>query len=208
MSSSPPSNGKVRPIIRWGTPILHGPIREMASSDFNTTELDTLVADMFATMYAADGAGLAANQIGVDLKIFVYDVTDKGKRSWGVFCNPVIEILDVQDGARTAQGAPTQSLIEGCLSFPGICASVPRHRSMNIRGVDQRGMPVEVYAEGQLAGILQHETDHLNGIVYGDHVPRATREKMDKEFEARQAQGGYPEEWPVGKANHEWTTVH
>ena len=179
----------------------------MSSADFNAPDIDTLIADMFATMYAANGVGLAANQVSVDLKVFVYDLTDsKGVRSWGVICNPCIEIHDDGDGEHhhpVQQGM--QSMTEGCLSYPGICAPVSRSCSITMRGVDQRGKPTEFRANGLLAQILQHETDHLNGVVYGDHVPREVRKRMDEQYEEIAAKNGYPDDWPVSKAKHRWT---
>jgi len=182
--------------------------------DLNTPELDTLIADMFATMYAANGVGLAANQVGVDMKIFVYDFQASGAtRSWGVVCNPIIEVMKdgpgdqhsmkEHHGHRQPQQV-TQSLTEGCLSYPGISAPVSRPRSITLRGVDQGGSPLEIQAEGHLAQILQHETDHLNGIVYGDHVPKDVRARMDKNYQSLVDKTAYPEDWPVGKAEHKW----
>ncbi|KAJ9611106.1 hypothetical protein H2200_004289 [Cladophialophora chaetospira] len=201
MSSSPPSNGKVRPITRWGTPILHRSVRELKSSELGTPDLDTLIADMFATMYAAGGVGLAANQVGVDLKLFVYDLTDKGTRSWGIVCNPVVETHKAPVTGGTKQG---QHPTEGCLSYPGINASVVRPRSITVRGLDQHGKAIEFHAEGLLAQILQHENDHLNGVVYGDHVPREVRDKMDSKYEELERRKAYPDNWPVSKTTHQW----
>jgi peptide deformylase len=163
-------------------------------------------------MYAASGAGLAANQVGVDLKVFVYDDKDpEGKRSWGIVCNPVIKAVQTQDGHdgkhqhQTHQPPKvTQALTEGCLSYPGVLASVSRPRLLIVHGVDHHGLPLQINATGTLAQILQHETDHLNGIVYGDHVPRKVREKMDKRYEILQAKKTYPEDWPVSKATQSW----
>src|SRR5699024_8456544 len=90
-----PTGGTVRPITRWGTPVMHRELRTVTEFD---DELATLVADMFATMYAADGAGLAANQIGVDLKVFVFDCTDgNDNRVKGAVCNPVLILPDAGD---------------------------------------------------------------------------------------------------------------
>lgn len=156
---------------------------------------------MFATMYAADGAGLAANQVDVDLKLFVYDLTDKGTRSWGVVCNPVVETHKTQDTASVKHG---QHPTEGCLSFPGINASVSRPRSITVRGFDQHGKAIEFHAEGLVAQILQHENDHLNGVVYGDHVSRDVRDKMDRKHEELERKKAYPDDWPVSKTTHRW----
>ena len=217
MTTSPPTDGKLLPITRWGTPILHRRVRELTQSDFKTTYLETLISNMFATMYAADGCGLAANQVNVDQKLFVYDLTDKGKRSWGIVCNPVVETVSPQNHAAAKKSHQTQltakntqTLTEGCLSYPGLCAPVSRPPSIIIRGSDQRGSPIELKATGLLAQILQHEVDHLNGIVYGDHVSGEVRQKMDTAFKAVQAKQTYPDDWPSSKARHvvtSWPTV-
>lgn len=205
-------------------------MREMSSSDFRApaTDMTTLIADMFATMYAAEGCGLAANQIGVDRKLFVYDVEDpsSGKQHSGVVCNPVVTVVvegaqEVEDESagkhdqkhdhhlRTKDathagvvpsrpaGAKTQSQVEGCLSYPGVSARVTRPKHITVRGLSETGAPLEIHASGFLAQILQHETDHLNGLVYGDHVSRAVREKMAREFEKIEKSGKYAAEWPV-----------
>jgi peptide deformylase len=223
LNPNPPANGKIRPITRWGTPILHRPVREVTAADLGTPALEALVADMFATMYAADGVGLAANQVGVDLKVFVYDLrtTDpKGRRrSWGVVCNPVVQTRDTQHGGdhhqhhhhqhdakrEQQQQRQQQSITEGCLSYPGVSASVSRPRSITVRGVDQRGEAIEFDADGLRAHILQHETDHLNGIVYGDRVSSPeVRQRMDSEYQELKSRLAYPEDWPVTRKKHTW----
>ncbi|EXJ67012.1 polypeptide deformylase [Cladophialophora psammophila CBS 110553] len=216
------AGGKILPIVRWGTPTLHRELRP--ATCFDTKDLDALIADMFATMYAADGAGLGANQVGVDLKMFVYDLTDsKGARSWGAVCNPVIESSSprrVIDGDRQyaaaagmmlqadSGGQPhaqqTQTMTEGCLSYPGVSASVSRRRSITINGLDQRGKALKIHASGLLGHVLQHEVDHLNGIVYGDRVPPAVRRNMDREYRALEGKRSYPDDWPATQSNHKW----
>jgi peptide deformylase len=216
LNPNPPANGKIRPITRWGTPILHRPAREVSAADLGTPALEALVADMFATMYAAEGVGLAANQVGADLKVFVYDLGTthpKGRRrSWGVVCNPVVQTRDPLQGgdhhhldAKREQQQQQQSMTEGCLSYPGVSASVSRPRSITVRGVDQRGEPVEFDADGLRAHILQHETDHLNGIVYGDRVSSPeVRQRMDSEYQELESRMAYPEDWPVTRKKHTW----
>ncbi|KIW69748.1 hypothetical protein PV04_05606 [Phialophora macrospora] len=215
MPAGAPPNGKIRPITRWGTSILHRPAREVTPAELDTPALDALIADMFATMYAANGVGLAANQVGVDLKVFVYDLTDlRGPRSWGVVCNPVVQTRDTQQGPpghyhhekrEQEEQQQQQSMTEGCLSYPGVSASVSRPRFITVRGVDQRGNPIEFDADGLRAHILQHETDHLNGIVYGDHVSvPEERQRMDREYQELESRTAYPENWPVTRSKHRW----
>ncbi|KAH0835366.1 hypothetical protein AYO21_01582 [Fonsecaea monophora] len=223
--------GRILPILRWGTPILHRELRPVTA--FNTKELDTLVADMFATMHAAGGTGLAANQIGVDLRVFVYDMEDAwGARRWGAVCNPVIEPSSQKpagdddggvDGEQNhdagrvgpatshtyayhqANAPPrTLSMTEGCLSYPGISASVSRLGAITINGVDQRGDAVRIHATGLFSHVLQHEVDHLNGIVYGDRVSLGRREEMDRKYRDLEVKKAYPHDWPTTQTDHKW----
>ncbi|TXJ05023.1 MAG: peptide deformylase [Aeromicrobium sp.] len=181
-----PENGKVLPITRWGTPVMHHELRQV--TEFNE-ELRTLVADMTATMYAAEGVGLAANQVGVDLKVFVFDCPDNdGVRVTGVVCNPVLtlpegkdRILDVAD--------------EGCLSLPGAFVECGRPDIASVKGFDENGEPVSFDGTGLLARCLQHETDHLHGTVFGDRVPEKSRKKLYKIHKSYAED--YPEDWPV-----------
>ncbi|KIW89061.1 uncharacterized protein Z519_10546 [Cladophialophora bantiana CBS 173.52] len=161
--SNAKAGSKILLIVRWSTPILHRRLRSVTC--FNTKDLDALVADMFATMYAADGAGLAANQVGADLKMFVYVTDSKGARSWGVVCNLVIKSSSprrASDGGRQdaasagmmlqadSSGQPltqqTQIMTEGCLSYSGGSASVLRHRSITINGLDQHSKALKIHA--------------------------------------------------------------
>jgi peptide deformylase len=119
-------------------------------------ELAKLVADMMDTMEDVDGAGLAAPQVGVSQRVFTYQVN--GER--GHIINPVLENSDdyQPDG------------VEGCLSVPGLGFPVRRRRRTRVTGVDQDGQPVTVEGEGMLARAFQHETDHLDGILYVDRL--------------------------------------
>ena len=112
---------------------------------------------MVATMYAADGVGLAANQVGVDLRVFVFDChDDDGVQHRGVVCNPVLEVPEGRD--RVLVEAE-----EGCLSLPGAFAPLARADAARVTGVDEPGRPVEFSGPGFLARCLQHECDHLDG---------------------------------------------
>ncbi len=152
------SHGTARPIVQYGAAVLHRPCAPVASFG---AELESLVEDMFASMYAANGVGLAANQIGVGLRVFVYDCPDASKESQiGHVVNPVM--------ATSAALAPPITDSEGCLSVPGQQAEVSRAAVATVTGTDVRGLPVAVTGTGVLARCLQHETDHLRGIVYVD----------------------------------------
>ncbi len=178
--------GTVRPITRWGTPVLHRPTRPVTEFD---EELLDLVRDMFATMSAAEGVGLAANQIGVDLAVFVYDCPDDDHvRHSGVFCNPTVTLPEGKDRVLDAAD-------EGCLSLPGAYQELSRPDHAVCRGQDETGADVEVSGTGLLARCLQHETDHVNGTVFGDRLPGRARKKLYSLHE--DLADKYPDDWPV-----------
>ncbi|MEP9391117.1 peptide deformylase [Gordonia sp. VNK1] len=178
--------GTPRPITRWGAPVLHSPARPV--TDFGTS-LQYLLADMFATNTAADGAGLAAQQIGVCLAVFIYDCSDEtGARRTGVVCNPVVEVPEGHDRRLVDYG-------EGCLSLPGAFAVLARPSSSTCSGLDQYGEPVEITAGGTLGRCLQHETDHIDGIVFGDRLSRRKRKELYRDHE--EVADLYPTGWPA-----------
>src|SRR3954451_23496720 len=148
--------GSARPIRMLGDPVLRTECDPVRSFD---TGLERLIDDMFASMHAAEGVGLAANQIGVSLRVFVYDCDDdKGRRHVGHVVNPV---LVVEDGE-------TVVAEEGCLSLPGLHFPTPRFGHAVVEGVDMEGKPTRVEGTGYFARCLQHETYHLDGKVYID----------------------------------------
>ncbi len=178
--------GTVRPITRWGTPVMHSPTRPVTVFD---DDLHTLVRDMFATMAAAEGVGLAATQVGVDLAVFVYDCPDEDdQRRVGVICNPRVTLP-------AGRERRLESADEGCLSFPGAWAPLSRPDRAVCTGQDATGADVEVVGTGLLARCLQHETDHLGGTVFGDRLPGRIRKKLDAQHERMAAR--YPADWPV-----------
>lgn len=163
---------QVRRITVVGEDVLHRPCREVV--EFGTVELAALVEDMFRTMDVAEGAGLAANQVGVDLRLFVYDCRDEsGARHIGHICNPVLAEPTVR---RLVEDK------EGCLSVPGPYLRLARPDHAVVHGVDIHGAPVTVEGWGYFARCLQHETDHLNGHLYLDRLPEKTRRKALKEM--------------------------
>ena len=180
------TGGAVRPITRWGTPEMHARTRPETSFD---QELHGLVQDMFATMYAAEGVGLAATQVGIDLAVFVFDCPDDDHlRHVGVVCNP--EVILPEGKERKLETAD-----EGCLSLPGAYLELARPDHAVCRGQDHRGDPVEVIGTGLLARCLQHETDHLNGTVFGDRLSGRARKKLWALHDERAEH--YPHDWPV-----------
>ncbi|WP_198655166.1 peptide deformylase [Streptomyces geranii] len=156
--SIPGTRGRVRPLTLLGDPVLHTPCAEVTHFD---AELAALVEDMFATMYAAQGAGLAANQIGRSLRVFVYDCPDDEEtRHVGHVVNPRLV---------TAEGLLLRGP-EGCLSLPGLEAGTERYDEATVEGFTTTGDPVRVTGTGFFARCLQHEMDHLEGGVYADRL--------------------------------------
>ncbi|MER6072286.1 peptide deformylase [Streptomyces sp. NPDC001817] len=159
--------GAVRRITEVGEEVLHKPCRDV--TEFGP-DLAALIDDMFLTLYVAEGAGLAANQVGVDLRLFVYDCPDdEGVRHVGHIVNPVLETPT--SGRRLLDEG------EGCLSVPGAVMAVPRPDRAVVRGQDRDGNPVVIEGTGYFARCLIHETDHTNGYIYLDRLSK--REKKD-----------------------------
>ena len=173
----------IRPIVEVPDPRLRqisSPVEEV------TDEVRSLVADMFDTMYAAPGIGLAAIQVGVPKRILVIDLQEPEKeggepvRDPRVFINP--EILQTSD-----QDVP---YTEGCLSVPDQYAEVDRPDRIRARWLDLDGKPREQEIEGLLATCLQHEMDHLNGILFIDHLSRLKREMILKKLAKQRKEQG------------------
>ncbi len=150
----------VRQVLKMGDPLLFQvaePVRE-----FNTPRLDALIADMFDTMAALNGAGLAAPQIGVSQRVVIFGVEANPRYPevepvpTTVLINPVIKILSDE----------TEEGWEGCLSVPGMRGVVSRYIRLHYSGFDQRGQPIAREAVGFHARVVQHECDHLDGILY------------------------------------------
>ncbi|GAA3438008.1 peptide deformylase [Kutzneria kofuensis] len=153
----------IHPIRVVGDPVLSTPTRPVTDFD---DELRTLVADMYETMAAANGVGLAANQIGVDLRVFVYDCPDdEGVRHKGVVVNPTLTTSERPEGMPDPDDD-----FEGCLSVPGETYPTGRATWAKVTGFDDSGEPVEVEGTGFFARCLQHETDHLDGLLYLDRL--------------------------------------
>ena len=180
------TGGTVRAITRWGTPVMHAKTRPV--TEFNG-ELHDLVRDMFATMRAAEGVGLAATQVGEDLAVFVYECPDEHDVvQLGVVCNPTIELPSGKD--RNLDAAE-----EGCLSYPGGYESVARPDVARCLGQDAEGNDVDLTGTGLLARCFQHETDHLQGMVFGDRLSRRARRQLDQQVTDLAYR--YPDYWPI-----------
>ncbi len=138
-----------------------------------TEEIRRLAEDMAETMYAAPGIGLAANQVGVLLRLFVIDIADDDEPSQlRVFINP--EIVEA-DGE--------QVYAEGCLSLPGVSEEIKRAEHIVVRALDAQGQPFELSTDGLLAVAIQHENDHLNGITMIDKVSTLKKKKMQRQVQ-------------------------
>ncbi len=150
----------IKPVLRMGDPILFRQAEPVAQ--FDTPELHALLQDMDDTMKSKNGAGIAAPQIGVSLQVVIFGVganpryPDAEQVPYTVLVNPVLEPV----GTEMAEGW------EGCLSVPGMRGVVPRHTELRYRGFDQFGTPIDRTVSGFHARVVQHETDHLLGILY------------------------------------------
>jgi peptide deformylase len=153
----------VRPVLKMGEPLLRqvaAPVRHFDA------DLTALIADMNDTMRSLNGAGLAAPQIGVSLRVVIFEVTvnprypDVPPIPYTVLVNPELTPLD----DRQEEGW------EGCLSVPGLRGLVPRFRSLRYRGFDLEGAPIDRTVEGFHARVVQHEVDHLDGILYPERM--------------------------------------
>lgn len=166
----------ILPIRTLGDPVLRERCRRLERFD---GWLRSTVEDMFETMHAAPGVGLAANQVGIALRFFVYD---DGEGHKGFVANP--ELTDLEQ---------EETIDEGCLSIPGPFYPTTRSLRCRLRGQDLDGEPFEIVAEGLLARIFQHETDHLNGMLYIDRLDEDGRRdvmRQLRELELKRAQEG------------------
>ena len=169
----------LRTVRIFGDPVLREKSRPVTEFD---DELRRLVDDLFETMKAYDGAGLAAVQVGVPLRLFVVDVPQEdGSRIRVAIANPV---LSERSGDDTAE--------EGCLSMPGVYEDVTRSARVTVRGQDEHGKPIELTAEGFVARAVQHEADHLDGVLFVDRLSPLKRTFLKRQLAAL-ARGEVPE---------------
>jgi peptide deformylase len=165
----------VLPILKLPDPVL----REKAAkiTEING-DLQRLIDDMAETMYAAPGLGLAANQVGVLKRLIVFDVSHKdgGPRDLQVLLNPCIT---------AAEGVASRE--EGCLSVADFAAEVRRHAKVTVKGMDRQGRAVELVGDGLMAVVVQHEIDHLDGILFIDHISRLKRSLYLRRLKRQQA---------------------
>jgi peptide deformylase len=157
----------VQPIRLFGDPVLRSPADPVVDFD---KELRQLIEDLTETMHEQSGAGLAAPQIGVGLRVFAFEVEDVV----GHLVNPVLEFPDEED-----QEGP-----EGCLSIPGLYFDTKRRQNVVAKGLNSYGDPVQLVGSGLLARCVQHETDHLDGVLFVDRLGRDARKEAMKAIRA------------------------
>jgi peptide deformylase len=167
----------VRKILKYGEPVLEQ--RAETVAEFDTAELNEMIADMWETMYAAKGVGLAAPQIGIAKRVSVIDTSvgeDSTKKI--VIINPEITF---QEGKQTGE--------EGCLSIPGFREPVSRANKVSVRAQDASGRMIELEGEELLARAFQHEIDHLNGVLFINHLSALKRDIIRRKIKKLQKAG-------------------
>jgi peptide deformylase len=169
----------VYPIVKFGNPVLEREAADVA--EFDTPELHQFIEDMFESMYAAKGVGLAAPQIGVGKKITVIDVSNgENPKEKLVLINPkIVKIEGKQEGE------------EGCLSIPGFREQVRRGKRVTVRAQDAKGEEFELTGEDLLARAFLHETDHLYGKLYITHISALKRDIMKRKIKRLQRAGDW-----------------
>jgi peptide deformylase len=179
INAAPPPSGparKIYTIVKYGDPILEKPCHAISKFD---AELAELAEDMFATMYAAQGIGLAAPQIGKNIRLTVVDVTS-GK-------NPEAKIVLVNPEIIHFEGEKREE--EGCLSVPGFRGYVVRPQFVTIRAQDAKGESFEIRGEDLLARAFCHEIDHLNGILFLQHLSMLKRDMIRRKIKKLRKHG-------------------
>lgn len=159
----------IHPIVKFGDPVLERATKPVENFD---EELQTLVADMFESMYAAQGVGLAAPQIGIGLRLAVIDVSN-GK-------NPEAKIVCANPEIIHAEGEQREE--EGCLSLPGFRGYVQRPQYVTVRAQDATGKEFEMRGEQLLARAFCHEIDHLNGVLFINHLSMLKRDMIKRKI--------------------------
>jgi peptide deformylase len=167
----------IYPIVRYGNPVLETPAETV--TEFDTPELHKLIEDMFDSMYAAHGVGLAATQIGISKRISVIDPSNGEK--------PAEKIVLINPEIIRAEGKYTSE--EGCLSVPGFREQVSRPKRVTVRAQNARGEWFETTGEDLLARAFLHETDHLNGRLYLTHVSILKRDLIRRKVRKLQKAG-------------------
>ncbi|MBL7163267.1 MAG: peptide deformylase [Anaerolineales bacterium] len=160
----------IRKIITTPHPVLRGKARKVANFD---AELHELIDDMVDTMRAEPGVGLAAPQVNVPLRVFVAEFGDENDE------DAPLQLYAIVNPKITKTSNETELGVEGCLSIPGIVGEVIRPHAATVEGFDRDGNPITIDAEGWLARIFQHETDHLHGVLFTDHALSVWEPEVD-----------------------------
>ena len=161
----------VRPIITDGHPTLRKVAKKVDRAEIDDPLFQQLIDDMFETMYAAPGVGLAAPQVNVSKRLFVMDIQDDDHEP-AVVINPKIESAEEEI-----------EMTEGCLSVPGYVGEITRFKKFAISGLDRNGEKIRLEGEGLFAQCLQHEIDHLNGVLYIDKARDVRIPSTEEEHE-------------------------
>ncbi len=178
----------IRPVRIFGDPVLREKAHEIERVD---DALRALIEDMRATMKAYNGVGLAANQVGVPQRLLVVDVPgEEGERLSHALVNPVVK-----------RRVGTQSAEEGCLSIPGIWEEVTRSERIVVQALDEHGRGIELDAEGYLARAIQHEIDHLDGVLFVDRLSGLKRQFLRRSLDAL-ARGELPDDYAPPDTGH------
>ena len=163
----------IMPIIKMDNPVLHQKAKKVRKID---DSIQKLIDNMIETMHDIEGLGLAAPQVGVPLQVVVIQLPDEEDAV--TLINP--EVVKISE--------ETEMMMEGCLSLPGYNADVKRSTSISVKARDRQGKLIRIKGEGLLAQVLQHETDHINGIVFVDHLESI--DKLRKNEEDEEEKGG------------------
>lgn len=173
----------ILPIVQFGDPVLH---QKGSSISQITREIRQLARDMIETMHAANGVGLAAQQIGKAIQLAVLDVHGSERPSQLLIggrdtdIESVMPMILINPTITRSEGSETD--VEGCLSFPGITGQIPRSASVHVTATTLEGNPIHFIATGLLGRAVQHELDHLNGILFIDRMTPPVRESVESEI--------------------------
>lgn len=177
-------------VVKYGDPVLR---KKGARIESITPEIKKLIADMFETMYAHKGVGLAAQQVGQALQLTVIDVRGVTDRPSSLELKG--KAADVAEFMPLVLINPELTLVgeravgpEGCLSFPEVFAEITRPEFVDVKALNEKGKPIEFRAGGLLGRAVQHETDHLNGILFIDRMDKKTKEELQPELDEIQAE--------------------
>jgi peptide deformylase len=169
-------DGRLREIVRMGHPVLRERAAEVTADRFGTRFLRDLGRDLVRTMHEGSGVGLAAPQIAVPLRVFSYYLPAED-------ASPELPPRVIVNPRLTLLGEPDEPGWEGCLSIPGLRGLVLRHRHLRVEAFDVDGDPVAFEAEGFHARVIQHEHDHLDGILFLDRMPTMTELFFEEEWD-------------------------